>query len=413
MSPADGGTLTVTQLNEYVRMLLDGAPLLSGLFVRGEISNFKNHYATGHFYFTLKDETGNLRAVMFRSAAQKLGFVPENGMKVIAHGRVSVFPRDGVYQLYADDIQPDGVGALYYAFEQLKRKLEGEGLFDPARKKPLDPMPRRIGIVTSPTGAAVRDMINILGRRFPSAEVYIYPAQVQGPSAPAQLCAGIRFFNERLAVDTVIIGRGGGSLEDLWAFNNETLARYIAASRVPVISAVGHETDFTVCDFAADLRAPTPSAAAELAVPDRSGLANTVGTLSLRLDAAASRAVTGRRDALGRLAMSRMLSDPARLTDDKKMALVTLAERLGNASRRASQDAKASLTALASQLGALDPFAVLTRGYAAVFREGTALRSVAGLAPGDRVTIRLADGETDADITNIKKTGNYNGKIEL
>jgi len=260
--------LTVTQLNEYIKMMFDSQPTLNRLLVRGEISNFVNH-RSGHFYFTLKDENSLIRAVMFKSAAMKLNFQPENGMRVIARGKVSVFPRDGQYQLYADDMELDGIGGLYVAFEQLKNKLAAEGLFDESRKRPLPRFPSKIGIITSPTGAAIRDMINVTGRRYPMAEITIYPALVQGSDAPRSLAAGIRYFNNAdKRPDVIIIGRGGGSIEDLWAFNNEQLARFIANSEIPVISAVGHETDFTICDFVADRRAPTPSAAAELAVPD-------------------------------------------------------------------------------------------------------------------------------------------------
>lgn len=395
---------SVSQVNEYVKMLIDGAPALSGLLVRGEISNFKNHYATGHFYFTLKDETSALKAVMFRSAASRLGFVPRDGMKVIVGGRISVFPRDGVYQIYAEDMQPDGVGALYFAYEQMKKRLEQEGLFDQARKRPIPSFPSKIGIVTSPTGAAVRDMINILTRRYPAAEVFIYPAQVQGPSAPPQLCAGIEFFNKSWPVDTIIIGRGGGSLEDLWAFNNETLARTVAASAIPVISAVGHETDFSLCDFAADLRAPTPSAAAELAVPDRAALGRQIGALGLRLGSAVDRAVGVRREKVAALAASRILSDPSRLTDDRRMTLAALTERLDAGIDRALDGARNKLVATARHLGALDPFSILSRGYSAVFAGDEAVKSVSQLHTGDSVVLRLSDGEATADITNTKIT---------
>ncbi|MBQ9080783.1 MAG: exodeoxyribonuclease VII large subunit [Clostridia bacterium] len=397
---------SVTQVNEYIKMLIDGAPALSHIMIRGEISNFKNHYATGHFYFTLKDESSAMKAVMFRSSAQRLGFVPQDGMKVIVAGRVSVFPRDGVYQIYAEDIQPDGVGALYFAFEQLKNKLESEGLFDPARKRAIVRFPKKIGIVTSPTGAAIRDMINIITRRYPAVQLYIYPAQVQGPSAPATLCAGIEFFNTALPVDTIIIGRGGGSLEDLWAFNNEKLARYVAASNIPVISAVGHEVDFTICDFAADLRAPTPSAAAELAVPDRAELSQRVSALSSRLGSALERGVAEKRRRLDALAASRILSDPMRFVDDKKMTVASLGERLDGAAGRVCETGQRELSARAAQLGALNPFAVLTRGYSAMFIDGCAVKSVKQLSAGERVKLRLSDGEAEADITNTKEFGN-------
>lgn len=403
---------SVSQVNEYVKMLVDSAPVLSGLMVRGEISNFK-HHSTGHFYFTLKDETSSLKAVMFRSAACRVGFAPRDGMKVIVGGRISVFPRDGVYQIYAESMQPDGIGALYYAYEQLKNKLAAEGLFDESRKRPIARFPETIGIVTSPTGAAVRDMINIITRRYPAATVYVYPAQVQGPSAPPQLCAGIDFFNSTRPVDTIIIGRGGGSLEDLWAFNNETLARKVAASGVPVISAVGHETDFSLCDFAADLRAPTPSAAAELAVPDSAELSRHVAQLGLRLDGAVDRALRLRRDRVAALAASRILSDPARLTDDRRMALLSLSGRLDGSADRALESARFRLAATARHLGALDPFSILSRGYAAVFAGERAVRSVDELRTGDSVVLRLADGTATADITNTEKSVEKHEKNEF
>ena len=253
------GAVSVTQLNEFIKNLIDNTAQLNHVYVKGEISNFKNHYGTGHFYFTLKDDGGLIRAVMFRSSASKLKFMPENGMRVVLHGRVSAFVRDGQYQLYADSMEPDGVGALYIAYEQLKKRLESEGLFDPARKKPLPKIPTRVGIITSATGAAVRDMIHVAGRRFPFAKLILYPSLVQGPGAAAQLIEGVQYFNRTASVDVIILGRGGGSIEDLWAFNDETLARTVAASRIPVISAVGHETDFTICDFVAvPLRLPLP-----------------------------------------------------------------------------------------------------------------------------------------------------------
>ena len=411
---AQNNMFSVTQVNEYIKMLIDGAPALSSLMIRGEISNFKNHYATGHFYFTLKDEQSAMKAVMFRSSAQRLGFVPKDGMKVIVSGRVSVFPRDGVYQIYAEDIQPDGVGALYFAFEQLKKKLEAEGLFAPERKRPICRFPNRIGIVTSATGAAIRDMLNILGRRYPAAEVYIYPAQVQGPSAPSELCAGIDFFNKQFPVDTIIIGRGGGSLEDLWAFNNETLARRVAASAIPVISAVGHEVDFTICDFAADLRAPTPSAAAELAVPDSAELRGRVAQQMLRLDGAMTRSIEEKRKKIATLSASRHLQDPLRPIEDKRMAVAVLSERLEGGMERVTERSRLSLAARSAQLGALDPFAVLSRGYSAVFARGNSVRSVDQLSEGQRVTLRLSDGEAEADVIKTKRFGENNeSKNEL
>ncbi len=400
--PDNKNIVTVSMLNEYVKAVFESVPLFSGLYVRGEISNFKNHYS-GHFYFTLKDEKGALRAVMFRSEAQKLDFIPEDGMKVIVHGRLSVFPRDGVYQIYVDDIQPDGVGALYYAFEQLKKKLEEEGLFEPSRKRAVPRFPKKIGIVTSPTGAALRDMINILGRRWPLAEVYIYPAQVQGAAAPGQISAGIRYFNERMEVDTLIIGRGGGSLEDLWAFNNENLARAVAASSIPVISAVGHETDFTICDFAADLRAPTPSAAAELAVPDISEFKARINMLHGRVTASLPRLVSERRKTLARLASSRILTNPKTLTDNPRIELDGLSERLAVAQERRIATLLERVSLTAARLEALSPLSVLARGYAVLTDRGGGMVSEATqIAVGERVNIRLKKGSVDAEIVSIQ-----------
>lgn len=394
--------LSVSQLNEYIKALLDGIPFFSGLSVRGEISNFKKHY-TGHMYFTLKDESSSIKAVMFRSDAARLGFIPNDGMKVIVSGRVSVFPRDGVYQIYANDIEPDGVGAMYYAYEQLKRKLEGEGLFSESRKRPLVKFPKKIGIVTSPTGAAVRDMINILGRRWPAGEIYIYPAQVQGVSAPGQLCDGVKFFNEKFKVDTIIIGRGGGSIEDLWAFNNEGLARAVAASHIPIISAIGHETDFTICDFAADLRAPTPSAAAELAVPDRSELVIRLEELAHRNSEALPRRIAEYRRRIESLASSRIMSDPVRLTADKTLAVERLAERLDAAVDKKTEKKGRDLGALAARLDALSPLGVLARGYSVVRVGEKVIRSTNDLVTGDRIELVFANGRADAEIVSIKQ----------
>ena len=302
--------ITVSELNEYIKMVLEHDELLMRIFVKGEISNFTNHYKTGHFYFSLKDEGGTVRAVMFRGSAARLKFMPENGMRVIVGGRVGVFPRDGQYQIYAETMEPDGIGALYIAYEQLKKKLEAEGLFDASKKKPLPKIPTRIGVITSPTGAAIRDIIHILGRRFPLARVILYPALVQGEGAAPDLVRGLDYFNQMGNVDVIIIGRGGGSLEDLWAFNDETLARHVAASRIPVISAVGHETDFTLCDFAASRRAPTPSAAAEIAVPETEELARKLANVTSRIELLLEGRLKLYRERLARAAGARVLKDP-------------------------------------------------------------------------------------------------------
>lgn len=384
--------LTVTQLNDYIKLIVDGDALLSGVFVKGEISNFTNH-RSGHLYFTIKDEGSLLRAVMFRSAALKLKFMPENGMKIIAHGRVSLFVRDGQYQLYVDDMQPDGIGSLYFAFEQLKKKLEAEGLFDPRRKRPLPKIPTKIGIITSPTGAAIQDMLNILGRRFPFAKVVLYPALVQGAEAPPQLVAGLTYFNKSCPVDVIIIGRGGGSIEDLWAFNNEELARAVAVSSIPVISAVGHETDFTICDFVADKRAPTPSAAAELAVPETEELKRKISNIVTKTELLLKQSVARRRQTLGLYAARRPLNAPERLIDDRRMQLLFLHDRLTRGMENGQLFKKNLLAKCSAQLNALSPLAILARGYSVAFSEdGTLLRRTADVKPGDDLRIRVSDG---------------------
>lgn len=401
--------LTVTQLNTCIKTLIEGADFLRSVYIKGEISNFTNHYKTGHFYFTLKDEGSLLKAVMFRASASKLPFVPENGVKVVVHGRISAFVRDGQYQLYADDMEPDGIGSLYFAFEQLKKKLEAEGLFAESRKKPLPKIPTRIGIITSPTGAAIRDMINIIGRRFPYAKILLYPALVQGSDAPPQLIAGINYFNAARNVDVVIIGRGGGSIEDLWAFNDEGLARCIAASELPVISAVGHETDFTICDFVADRRAPTPSAAAELAVPETAELKRKINNIVGRMELLLGRQIEQRRQAVRYLSGARALSAPAAMLDDRRMNLVYLSEKLDHAVQVKMNACRADLAQRAVKLDALNPLAIFGRGYSAAFAEnGELLSRVDQLEIGQPITLRLSDGEAQANVTALTplpKTG--------
>ncbi len=394
--------VTVTELNGHIKQALDGDRFLSDIFVKGEISNFKRH-STGHFYFSLKDEESLLRAVMFRSSAAKLPFVPENGMKVIAHGRVSSFVRDGQYQLYSDSMEPDGIGALYIAYEQLKRKLESEGLFSESRKKPLPKIPARIGIITSPTGAAIRDMINVTGRRFPYAKVILYPALVQGPDAPADLIKGVKYFNSADVADVIIIGRGGGSMEDLWAFNNERLAYAIAESRVPVISAVGHETDFTICDFVSDRRAPTPSAAAEIAAPDTEELKNKFFNVIKHEAIAVSRLISSVRERVNLCAASPMLRDPKKYVDEKRMAAMMATERLISAESSAISRAKLSLGSCAAKLEALSPLGVMSRGYSVVKNlDGAVVGSVEKLIKGDGLTIRLSDGEAGVSVESVE-----------
>ena len=399
---ADGrAVLTVAQLNAYIKQIIDSNDILSDVYIKGEISNFTNH-RTGHFYFTLKDPDSLIRAVMFKSAATKLKFLPENGMKVIVRGRVSAFVRDGQYQIYVEQMEPDGIGSLYIAFEQLKRKLEAEGLFSPMRKKPLPKIPTRIGIITSPTGAAVRDMINVTKRRFPLAKIVLFPSLVQGPDAPAQLIAGIKHFNADRSVDVIIIGRGGGSIEDLWAFNDENLARTVAASTIPVISAVGHETDFTICDFAADMRAPTPSAAAEIAVPDTLELKRKINNIVGHMDLALTRAVGARRTQLSQLAKSRALTSPQNFIDDKRMTLFSLSTRLEQDMKLALTDKRGSFASLTASLEALNPMSVISRGYSAVYDDsGKLIKSVNQIEKGDRFTFRTTDGSVVGDVVEI------------
>ena len=391
-------TLTVTQVNEYIKMLLDGDELLGNILVKGEISNFTNH-RTGHFYFSLKDETGIIRAVMFRSYAQNLSFLPENGMKVIVHGRISSFVRDGQYQMYVDDIQPDGVGALYIAFEQLKNKLESQGLFAPERKKALPRIPKRIGIVTSPTGAAIRDMLNILSRRFPYTEVVLYPSLVQGPGASAQIIEGVKYFNETKSADVIIVGRGGGSIEDLWAFNDERLALCVASSEIPVISAVGYETDFTICDFAADLRAPTPSAAAELAVPETEDIKRRLENINIRNRGTIENRIASMRSRIASIENRGVLSSPERLLDQRRMNVMYCTEKMNGRISEKLYEGKVRLSAVSSKLAALNPLGIIARGYSAVTTvDGELVNSIHDLSENDRVKIRFADGEAEAKI---------------
>ncbi|MBQ4290583.1 MAG: exodeoxyribonuclease VII large subunit [Clostridia bacterium] len=416
---------TVEEVNRYVKTVLDGDPILSSLWMRGEISNLSSPGVSGHLYFSVKDESGLIRAVMFRSSAVRMKFLPQNGMRVILHGRISVYPQSGQYQFYADAMEPDGAGALALAFEQLKRKLEAEGLFDPARKKEIPEYPRTVGIVTSPTGAAVQDMVRILTRRYPAAKILIYPAQVQGDGAPAQLAEGVRYFNATRSADVILIGRGGGSAEDLWAFNDEGLARTVAFSRIPVISAVGHETDFTICDFVADLRAATPSAAAELAVPDREELLQTVDSLEARLKGSIRGTLSAWRRQLEHLSKSRILSSPDAFLSERKRQLSERTERMVQSCRsrfreerkgllwketalRAALDRsmlgkKSGFAALTAKLETLNPLTVLTRGYAAVFTgRGNTVRSASELRPEDPVTLRFAEGSADARIVSVR-----------
>lgn len=396
--------LTVSQLNEYVKALLDSSDLLSDICIKGEISNFVNHYKSGHLYFSLKDSGGVLKTVMFRSSAQYLRFVPENGMNVIVRGRISAYPRDGVYQLYAEEIQPDGLGALYLAFEQLKEKLALKGMFDDIHKKPIPKYPKKIGLITADNGAAVADMKNILSRRYPLCEIIIYPSAVQGASAPGELCAGVRCFNTSVPVDTIIIGRGGGSIEDLWAFNNEELAYEIFNSNIPVISAVGHETDFTICDFVADLRAPTPSAAAELAVPDVSDILRTLIAKGNSLSAVLTSKISACRAYIQSVSKSRMFTSPLYYTERLSQRISEFEHNLHNISVNIVQKKRDQLGNRISKINALSPLSVMSRGYSIVTdNSGKAVSDSKQLKVGDNISIKMKKGSVEAEITATDK----------
>ena len=398
--------MTVSELNNFIKNMFDSNRLLNSVYVKGEISNFVSH-RSGHFYFSLKDPDGQIKAVMFRSSAMKLKFVPENGMKVTVFGSVSAYPRDGVYQIYATSMQPDGIGALYLAYEQLKTRLEAEGLFGSEHKKPIPEYPERIGVITSPTGAAVHDIMNVIGRRYPLATIYIYPALVQGEGAARTLIEGIDFFDKSNLVDTVIIGRGGGSIEDLWEFNNEELARRIFNCSVPVISAVGHETDFTICDFVADMRAPTPSAAAELAVPDIRELTMATAILSDRSERALTRIAEKARDRLKAICENRALSDFLSLIKDRTDTVKSLLKDVTAAYETGLNGRRMSFVAKVAKLDGLNPLAVISRGYSVVQKEGKNVSTVAFANVGDLITVRLNDGSLTAE---VKSKSSFKGE---
>lgn len=390
--------LTITQLNEYIRSRMDADPFLSGIAVRGEISNYKL-YPSGHHYFTLKDEGAALKCVMFKSSAQRLRFRPENGMKIIAMGKVSVYPRDGVYQLSCTALAMDGIGDLYAAFEQLKGKLAREGLFDPAHKKPLPKYPGTIGIITSSAGAAVHDMLRILRKRYPLTNVRLLPVRVQGAEAPGEIAAAIRYANRYSLADLLIVGRGGGSIEDLWAFNDERVAYAIYESAIPVISAVGHEPDVTISDYVADLRAATPSNAAELAVPDQQALRQTLDSFSNVMANALGRQIKASRQHLKVLSESQSLKSPTGYLEQRRRNLQLLQNRLAAAQNASLARCKQRYIANISKLDAMSPLKVLTRGYSmAQTEDGTLLRSVSQVELGQRISVSLSDGRISATV---------------
>ena len=390
--------LSVTQLNTYIKSIIDGDSLLRSLYVVGEISNFTNHYRTGHFYLTLKDENCAVKAVMFASANRRLKFMPENGMKVIVRGRVSVFERDGQYQLYIDDMQPDGLGALNLAFEQLKNRLAQEGLFDERFKKPIPYRCMRIGVVTSSTGAVIQDIRNVISRRYPLAEIILAPVQVQGASAAPQIADAIERFNSGDYADVLIVGRGGGSLEDLWAFNEEIVARAVFKSRIPIISAVGHETDFTICDFVADLRAPTPSAAAELAVPDIREDIAFVQTVVYECEANLLQRVNDEKERLEMIKERLRYRSPSMLIDQKIQTVDTLMTSALLSVQRKLDSETARLSSTAARLDALSPLRVMARGYSIVTKDEKVVASSKALKKGDRITVGFLDGERKCEV---------------
>ena len=394
---------TVSKLNQVVKDLLDGTAELQNVCVQGELSNYKI-YPSGHHYFTLKDADSSLRCVMFRGSAEKLRFRPESGMGVTAFGRVTVYPRDGAYQLYVSALIPQGMGDLYVAYEQLKKKLAAEGLFDPAHKKPLPAFPKTIAVITSGAGAAVRDIIRVTGKRWPMAKLVILPVRVQGVEAPAEIVGALHYANAWHVADLIITGRGGGSIEDLWAFNDEHVARAIYDSEIPVISAVGHEPDVTIADYVADVRAATPSNGAELAVPDAEELGAALAGLALRCNQAMRKQLENSRAALREIASRRVMQSPTGYIDIKRMEMDMQRSRLLSAQERTVTQARQRFIRAAAALDALSPLKVLSRGYAiAAHPDGRTLRSVSDVAPGGRVDLTLRDGMLECLVEKRKE----------
>ncbi len=395
--------LSVTQINEYIRAMMDGDALLSGVAVRGEISNYKV-YPSGHHYFTIKDDGAALKCVMFRGSAMRLKFRPDNGMQVLAMGKISVYPRDGAYQLYCTGLILDGVGDLYAAFEQLKNKLSKAGLFDPQHKKPIPKYPKTIGIITSSAGAAVHDMLRILNKRYPLVKVRLLPVRVQGSEAPGEIASAIAYANHHKLADLLIVGRGGGSIEDLWAFNDEMVAHAIYNSEIPVISAVGHEPDVTISDFVADLRAATPSNAAELTVPDQEALQQMMDSMLTSMQTSLQRQLNASRKQLQVLSASSALKSPDVYLQQTRKSLITLHEKLLSAQNLKISRERQHFLGFAAKLDALSPLKVLTRGYAfAQSNAGDVIRSVKQTSLNDCITITFHDGSASATIIDIKE----------
>ena len=393
--------LSVTEVTQYIKLLMDRDDVLSAVTVRGELSNYKMH-SSGHHYFTLKDDGAVISCVMFRGDASRLRFRPESGMKVILSGRVSLFPKSGQYQIYVSDMQPDGIGALYVAFEQLKQKLQAEGLFDPAHKKALPTYPRRIALLTSPTGAAVRDMIRVLRHRFPLAGVLVCPVTVQGEGAAQEIASMLDYVNTYRLADLIITGRGGGSIEDLWAFNEEVTARAIYRSDIPVISAVGHEPDITIADFVADLRAATPSNGAELSVPDGTELSARLRGVFSHLAQMQLRQMQQKRQQLDAVRKKKVLSSPYGYLNERRMLLSLLTQRLESATRRQTDDKRRRYAATAARLDALSPLKVLSRGYSMISDGETVIKSAKGLRLGQSLRVTFSDGSADCAVQGVQ-----------
>lgn len=394
---------TVTQINNYIKALFEQVPVLQNVWIKGEISNLKLH-SSGHIYLTLKDGGAVLKAVMFKYAAQTLQFKPEDGTKVLARGKIGVYEAGGQYQLYIEEMEAEGKGDLYAKFEELKKRLSEEGLFDESRKKPLPKFPQTIGIVTSPTGAAIRDMINVLKRRYPVVKVIIYPCLVQGDSAAQSIVDGINYFNQKKNVDLIITGRGGGSIEDLWAFNEEITARAVAASDIPVISAVGHEIDFTISDFAADLRAPTPSAAAELAVPDIIELRRTLDASRTRMSVLLKNKLDNSQRQIELLSKRSSLTGFDRVISDRAQTVDNLTERCTMAYKNLTESALKQFQMLCGKLSALSPIAVFERGYCSVSKDGKTVNDIDDISVEDSLTVKMLNGEIDCTVTQRRKT---------
>ena len=397
--------LTVTQLNTYIRMLVDSDNLLRKVCVVGEISNFVNHFKTGHCYFSVKDETSAIKAVMFAGNAKSLRFVPENGMRVFITGRVSVFERDGVYQIYAEKMEPEGAGALMIAFEQLKKKLAAEGIFDDDLKKEIPAFPSRIAVITSAVGAALQDIKNVISRRYPLCELILCPVAVQGINCAAENIKAIQTINSLKNADLIIMGRGGGSVEDLWGYNDEQLVRAVAASEIPVITGIGHETDFTLCDFASDLRAPTPSAAAEIAVPDIAELIQINDSLDYRLNKAINNIMFQYEDDVFNISRRLQLLDPRRVLENRTLILSTLNSRLKSAADSSIEKKFLDLTIISEKLRILNPLYFINKGFVPVYKNNERLKSVDKVKEKDLVTVEFADGLLECKVLKIKKAG--------